>query len=401
MSKKTKQVNPMAWVFLAIVLGIASALIWGEKMSFLAPIGNIFINLIKMCCVPLVMCSIMKAVANMNDMRKLGRIGGKMLGLYVAFGAVSGILGLILAFATNLGSGITPSNAEEVEAQSFSVLEVIVNMVPSNVFSAMSNFELLPCIVFSIFFGIALTMIGKKAEPVLEVLDGALEAIYKIIEMVMKISPIGIFALLAAGIGSSGKEVLSTLGVLIILVGIGCGLLLVIYAIVTKVSSGVPMKKIIMAYIRVAATAFSTRSSSATLPLTMTTATEDLNCDKEVASFTLPVGCTINMNGFICELCLIAVLAGNFYGSPLSLGQCLIAVVISTLSGIGMPGIPNGGAVFYVVLFGALGLPNGALIAMLLGVESLMDMICTMANVCGDMAAASVISASEGRGRVQ
>lgn len=397
MSEKRNKVNPMAWVFLAIVLGIASALIWGEKMSFLAPAGNIFINLIKMCCVPLVMCSIMKAVANMNDMRKLGRIGGKMLGLYIVFGAVSGILGLILAFMTNLGSGIAPSNAEEVEAQSFSVLEVIVNMVPSNVFSAMSNFELLPCIVFSIFFGIALTMIGKKAEPVLSVLDGVLEAIYKIIEMVMKISPIGIFALLASGIGASGKEVLSTLGFLIVLVGGGCGLLLIIYVVVTKVSSGVSMKKIIMAYVRVAATAFSTRSSSATLPLTMKMATEDLNCDKEVASFTLPVGCTINMNGFICELCLIAVLAGNFYGSPLGLGQCLIAVVISTLSGIGMPGIPNGGAVFYVVLFGALGLPNGALIAMLLGVESLMDMICTMANVCGDMAAASVISVSEGR----
>lgn len=162
MNEKRNKVNPMAWVFLAIVLGIASALIWGEKMSFLAPVGNIFINLIKMCCVPLVMCSIMKAVANMNDMRKLGRIGGKMLGLYIVFGAVSGILGLILAFMTNLGSGIAPSNAEEVEAQSFSVLEVIVNMVPSNVFSAMSNFELLQCIVFSIFFGIALTMIGKK-----------------------------------------------------------------------------------------------------------------------------------------------------------------------------------------------------------------------------------------------
>lgn len=135
-----KKLNPIVWILVAIVLGVACALIWGDKMSVIAPVGSIFINLIKMCCIPLVMCSIISAVASMNDMRKLGRVGGKMLMSYIGIGVVVGALGLLLAFATNLGSGVVGQTAEEVTAQPLSLLGVIVNMVPSNVFSAMANF---------------------------------------------------------------------------------------------------------------------------------------------------------------------------------------------------------------------------------------------------------------------
>lgn len=395
MKKDTKKDYSIFWILGAIVLGAVFALIFGEKMSVVAPIGNIFIKLIKMCCVPLVMCSITLSVAKMDDMRKMGRIGGKMLAFYILTGFIAGVIGIVIGFVTNLGQGITPAAAEEVTAESFSFLAVLENMVPDNVFSSMANFEMLPCIIFSIFFGVGLSMIGEKAKVVMDFMDGVLEAIYKVIGIVMKIAPIGIFALISSGIGTNGAEILSALGMLIVLTGVGCFILIFLYAIVTHGASKIPYNKIIPAYGKIAVTAFSTRSSAATLPLTMKTAVDDLGCDEEVSNFVLPIGCTMNMNGLICEFALIAVLAGNFYGSPLTIGQCIIAILIATISGIGMPGIPQGGSIFYVVLFSAIGLPNGSLIAMLLGVEALLDMIATSANVCGDMAVASIVTSSE------
>lgn len=395
MNSNSKKDRSIIWILGAIILGVIFALIFGEKMSVVAPIGNIFISLIKMCCVPLVMCSIALSVAKMDDMRKMGRIGGKMLTFYILTGFLAGVIGISIGFITDLGSGIVSAAAEEVTAESFSFLTVIENMVPSNVFSSMANFDMLPCIIFSIFFGIGLSMIGEMAHPVMDVMDGILQAIYKIIGIVMKVAPIGIFALISSGIGSNGAEILSALGMLIVLTGIGCFILFIIYAITTHISNKIPYSRIIPAYGKIAVTAFSTRSSAATLPLTMKTAIHELDCDEEISNFVLPIGCTMNMNGLICEFALIAVLAGNFYGSPLTVGQCIVAILVSTISGIGMPGIPQGGSIFYVVLFSAIGLPNGSLIAMLLGVEALLDMIATTANVCGDIAVASIVTASE------
>lgn len=254
---------------------------------------------------------------------------------------------------------------------------------------------MLPCIVFSIFFGVALVLVGDKAQPVLKFFDSCLEAMNKVVGIIMNVAPIGIFALVAAGVGANGKELISTLGLLAILNIVATVILLVGYVVINRFTTKVPFSKLIPAYGKVAVTAFSTRSSAATLPLTMRTAVEELECDKEISDFMLLIGCTINMHGFICELCLIAVLAGNFYGTPLTLGQCVIAVIIAVLSGVGMPGIPNAGSLFYVMLFSALGLPNGVLIGMLLGVESILDMFATSTNVCGDLACTSIVTASE------
>lgn len=392
-----RKFNLTLWTFIGLGLGIVCGIIGGEKMSFLSPLGNIFVNLIKMVCIPLVMCSMITTVSSMRDMKKMGRISAKMLLSYVGTCVMAGVIALFIAFSVDLGAGITMTGIGETETTEIvSVLDVFLNIVPENIFSAMANFEMLPCLIFSIFFGLALALTGDKGKPAVSFFEACNHACFKVIEIVMYVSPVGIFALVASGIGASGMEILATLGIFVIFQYVAAAIMLIIYALMTHFSTGIPIKKLIPAYLKVTATAFSTRSSAATLPLTIKTSVEDLGCDEEIANFTLPIGCTINMNGFVSNLCMTAVLAGNIFGSPLTIGQCVTAVLIATMSGIGMPGIPNGGMAFQIMLFSALGLPTSSvLLGMIQGVGTLVDMINTTSNVCGDMACASIITASE------
>lgn len=397
MVSEKKKINPFVSTVIAIILALMCALVFGEKMAIIAPIGNMFINLVKMCCVPLMMCSLISTIASMNDMRKLGRIGGKMIFVYIMTCIIAGIIGLVIGFGSNLGAGVVIEEGVEITTDSINILEVIYNVVPDNIFGAMANFDMLGCVIFSVFFGVALAAIGDSGKQVVDLIGNCTKAMYKIIEIIMHAAPIGIFALISSGVGTYGKDILATMGMLIVFEFVAAIILLTFYAVVTHFTSKVSFKVIVPSYLKVAATAFATRSSAATLPLTIETSVKDMDCDQDIANFMLPVGCSINMNGFVCSLVIIAVMAGNCYGSPLSVGQCVTAVFIATLSGIGMPGIPNGGPVFYILLFTALGLPSGALIGMIEGVGSLIDMANTTCNVCGDICATSIVTASERR----
>lgn len=390
-----KKLNSTVVLLIALFLGIICGLIFGEKMTFIAPIGDIFLNLIKMIVVPIVMCSIITSVANMGDIKKLGRIGGKTLVLYIGTTALAACIGLALAGITHLGEGVTIQAGEEIAVAELSVLGVLKNIVPSNIFAAMANFETLLCIVFSILFGIALVMVKEKAGPVVSVLECCSEALNAMIGIIMKIAPLGIFALVAAGLGQYGIEIFAALGKYIVLCYIGVPLLCIIYIVMLKLFSDLPIKKFLSGGFRVFATAFTTRSSAATLPINIEVATDEFGVPEDIAKFTLPIGCTINMNGAAMGFAMKAILAGYIFGAPLTPSQCVIAVLICTLSGIGMPGIPNASLVFNVLLFSTLGFPNGALIGMLASVESLEDMIQTAGNVLGDSVCTVLVAHSE------
>lgn len=390
-----KKLNSTAWMMLALVLGILCGLLFGEKMAVVAPIGTIFLNLIKMIIIPIVMCSIITSTASMGDIKKLGRVGGKTLLLYIGTTALAASIGIVLAYSTRLGEGISLGAGEEVTVASPSLLEMLSNIVPSNIFSAMANFETLPCIVFSIIFGIAMIMVQEKAAPVMAVINACNETLNTMVSLIMKVAPVGIFALVSAGIGQYGVEIFAALGKYLVLCYIGAPLLSVVYIILLKLFGNLPVRKFLSGGFKVFATAFTTRSSAATLPLNIEVATKEFGVPEEIARFTLPIGCTINMNGAAMGFAMKAMLAGFIFGSPLTLSQCITAVAISTLSGVGMPGIPNAALVFNVLLFTTLGFPNGALIGMLASIESLEDMIQTACNVLGDSVCTVLVANSE------
>ena len=390
-----KKISLTAWMLIALILGIMCGVIFGESITVIAPIGNIFLNLIKMIIIPIVMCSIIASTASIGDIQKLGRVGGKTLLLYIVTTVMAATIGIILAYSTHLGEGIALETGEEVEVASVSVLEMLLNIVPDNIFEAMVNFETLPCIVFSIIFGIALILIGERGTPVLTIVNSCNDALTAMISIIMKVAPIGIFSLVASGIGQYGVEIFAALGQYLVLCYIGVPLLFGIYMIFLKFFGGLPIRKFITGGFKIFATAFTTRSSAATLPVNIETTTKEFGVPEDIARFTLPIGCTINMNGAAMGFAMKAILAGFIFGSPLTLSQCITAVAISTLSGIGMPGIPNAALVFNVLLFSTLGFPNGALIGMLASIESLEDMIQTAGNTLGDSVCAVLVANSE------
>ena len=235
----------------------------------------------------------------------------------------------------------------------------------------------------------------KKAEPVKKVIASANEVLMALIGIVVKAAPIWVFALLASGIGKNGAEVLATLGTFVILSYIGAVILIVLYIIFVKCFSNVSVRDFLKYGSKVFITAFSTRSSSATLPVTISVTTNELQADSTIAKFMLPIGCTINMNGAALGMGLKAILAATVLGMNLTLPQIGVAILISTLAGVGMPGVPNAGMVFNIFLFTSLGLPAGGLIGLLAAVENLNDMVFTGLNCTGDVVCTLMVDKKE------
>ena len=390
-----KKINPTVKIFIALVLGLICAFVFKEKCAVLEPIGTIFLNLIKMLVIPLVMCSIITSVTGMKDINKLGRVGGRMLGLYCITTAGAAAVGLALAKISHLGEGVVlTGETGEIMESTLSIGSLLINMFPSNIFESMANFQTLPCIVFSILFGVAMIFVGPTAEPVERVLRSATQILYKMVALVMKLAPSGCFALIASGIGQNGSEILGALAKMVVLTYVGCFLYMIILTALAVTLGGIPIKEFLPRAFRVFATAFTSRSSAATLPTTITMA-EELGVSPEIAEFSLPIGCTINMNGAALGLALKTMLAAFIFGRILSPSEWIIAILVCTLSGIGMPGVPNSGTVFNIFMFSTLGFPQGALIGMFAGVENLEDMVQTALNVFGDLTCSTILNRSE------
>lgn len=391
-----KKMNPTVRILIALLLGLVVGLIFQERAAVLQPIGDIFLNLIKMLVIPLVMCSIINSTSNMKDIRVMGRVGGKTIALYVLTTAASAAMAVLIGTAAKVGQGVTiQETAEAVSAEAPTLLGILKGMVPSNIVTAMNNFDTLPCIVFSILFGIAMVALGDAANPVKVVVASAAEIMYKLVSIIVKVAPIGVFALIASGIGQNGPEVFTALGFFCILHYVCGAVLIVLYILLVRFGGGMSPVKFVKAASKVFITAFTTRSSAATLPVTIKTAVEELGVNKDLAEFSLPIGCTINMNGNAIAMGLSAVLASFMYNSPLTFSQIAIAIAIATISSVGMPGVPNSGMIFNIFMFTSLGFPAGALVAMIASVESLTDMLCTACNVTGDVVCAILVNRSE------
>jgi len=397
-----------------ILIGLILGALLGPWMQgyavMLEPFGQAFIRLLIMIVIPLVMASLIIGTASLGDLKKLGRIGIKTVGYYLFATALAVALGLGVAGAIQPGSGLDPdvqadlmaaytgTNEAQISAmqEAPGLQDILFNIIPRNPFASMANMDMLQIIFFALFFGIALTVIPeKKRKPIIDVLDSVNEAMVAMVEMIMKIAPYGVFILIAAVADRFGYGVLLSL-FQYVLVAIGTMILFTItfYPLTLRLSGMSPFfffKK----FYEVIVTAFSTSSSNAALPINLRVTEEDLGVSRGVASFVLPLGATVNMNGTGIYHGVSTIFIAQVYGIELGLAGLVTVVITATLASIGAAGVPGIGFITLTIVLQALGIPLEGL-AMILGVERILDMTRTAVNVTGDSAASIWVAHTEG-----
>ncbi len=400
-------------IFLGLILGIIAGLILDEKILVVKPVGDVFMSLITMIVVPLVFVSLMLGTASMGDIRKLGRIGAKTSLYFVLTTVVAIIIGLLLANTIRPGEGL----GEDVRTELYknyqtkaqdgiqrleekpSLVDIMVSIVPRNPVAAFVQGNMLQIIFMALLFGVVLTMIERrKAELITNLLDGLNDMFIQVVHIVMKLAPYGVFALGAVVVGQFGFDILVTL-IKYSLVVIGG---LILYAVtINSLTVGFlgRMNPVLFfkAVKEALIIAFSTSSSMATLPVAMESV-EHIGVSREYSSFVIPLGSTVNMDGTALYQGVSAVFIAQIYGMQLGITGQLTIVFMAVLSSIGAAGVPMAGIIALVLILQQLGIPMEG-IALILGVERLLDMVRTSVNVLGNMACSVVIQELEEKER--
>ena len=413
-------------IIIGLVLGLAYGILssvsgWSSFTSdWIAPFGTIFINLLKLIAVPLVLCSLITGVASLSDLKKLSRIGGKTIAIYLTTTTIAVTLGLVLVNTMQPGNQVPEdmkiqlqeTYRDKAESRAGSAQEVkergplqpIVDMVPSNVFqSATSNRNMLQIVFVAILMGIGLIQIPEnRSKPVLAIFEGLNDVIIKLVDIIMLMAPIGVFSLIAQTINKvAGNdlgqvlELLSALGFYMLTVIIG----LVVHASLTyngilKIYSSMPLSFFYRGIAPAQLLAFSTSSSGATLPVTMERCEDELGVSEEVSSFVLPLGATVNMDGTALYQSVAAVFIAQTLGMELTLVDQLTIVLTAVLASIGSAAVPGAGVIMLVIVLEAIGVPSAG-IALILGVDRILDMMRTVVNVTGDASVAVAVASTE------
>ena len=409
-----------------ILIGMIAGLLFGFMMKnleqgafvgdWVKPFGTIFINLLKMIAVPLILVSLINGLADLKDISKLSKLGGRTVALYLFTTITAVSLGLVLANVVKPGSYINQESRESLlsnfagdaaqkiqlaeSAKNQGPLQPLVDVVPDNVFSAMSdNASMLQVILFAILIGVGLILIDpKKAAPVSAFFQGFNDVILKIIDVIMLAAPIGVFALMSALMVEIPD--FSTLQALLIYAAtVLLGLLLmmfVLYPSLLVIFAKISPRRFFSAMMPAQLLAFSTSSSAATLPVTMERVTEHLGVDEEVSSFVLPLGATVNMDGTSLYQAVAAIFIAQAFGMNLDLSTQLMIVVTATLASIGSAAVPSAGMVMLVIVLGQAGIPEAGL-ALIFAIDRPLDMVRTMVNVTSDAAVAAIVAKSVGK----
>jgi len=363
----------------------------------LQPLGDLFLRLIKFIIVPLVLATLVIGVASIGDPKSLGRVGTKTIGYYLVTTAVAIIIGLGIAFIFSPGKGLSVDvPAEDVEVnESEGVIQTLLEIVPENPFGALTEGNILQIIFFAIFIGLAITIIGKKADPVYRFFDGLSEIMFWVTGIVMRFAPIGILGLVAPIIGQYGASVLLPLLKIILAVGIACLLhAIIVYSLSVKTFANMNPFAFFKGIGPAAVVAFSTASSAGTLPVTIKNTQENLGVSNKISSFVLPLGATINMDGTAIYQGVAVIFIAQFYGLELTFVQLLTVVLMTVLASIGTAGVPGAGMIMLAMVLGSIGLPLEG-IALIAGIDRILDMFRTTVNVVGDASAAVVVAGTE------
>lgn len=411
-------------LFLGLLAGVATVKLgWSTEFveDYIAPIGVIFINSLKMIAVPLVLASLIVGVANLGDITKLSRIGGKTIFIYMTTTVLAISVGLIMVNIIQPGKLLPEEVRDELmasygeQASSKSdvagavaeqgPLQPIVDMVPENIFTALGdNSDMLQVVFVALLMGIALLQIPKKkGKPVIRFFDGLNDLIIKIVEYIMVLAPYGVFALMASLIveitGDNPNRAVDLLMALLwysltVLAGLAI-MILIVYPTLLKLFSTMPYKSFFKGIRPAQLLAFTTSSSSATLPVTMRQVENELGVSEEVSSFVLPLGATINMDGTSLYQGVAAVFIAQALGMNLDLGQQLMIVLTATLASIGTAGVPSAGIVMLVIVLESVGVPAAG-IALILAPDRILDMCRTVVNITGDSTTSVIVASTEG-----
>jgi Na+/H+-dicarboxylate symporter len=390
-------------IFIALVLSVVCGLIAGpDNLPFItkwiAPIGTIFINLIKMMIVPVVFCSLIVGVTSLGgDSRKLGRISVRTIILYLVTTAIAIIIGFAVAGVIQPGMGLEAvGKAAPKVKEAPTIMQVLVNMIPTNPIASMAKADILPVIIFALFVGVAITKINESGNQVLtNFFTAAAEVCYNVISMVMKFAPYGVFALLLPVVCKNGPKVLLPLLSVIACAAIGSVLhCVIVYSSLASFGGGISPLKFFRGMSEAMMLAFTTCSSSGTLPVNMKNAQEKLGLSREVTSFVLPLGATINMDGTAIYMGVCTCFIANVFGIHLGMNDIIMVIFTGTLASIGTAGVPGAGLIMLAMVLQSVQLPLEGL-ALVAGIDRVLDMFRTTVNITGDVAVASVVDRAE------
>jgi len=403
---------------LGVLFGIfGSQISWGSSFisDWIKPFGTIFINLLKLIAMPLILASLIKGVSDLKDISKLSKIGGRTVIIYLCTTVLAVIIGLFLVNTISPGSTINENTRNELmisykseaekkqsaaeKQKETGPLQALVDVVPSNIFNATTdNKNMLQVIFFALFFGIGMILIPEdKSKPVKKFFDSFNYIILKLIDIIMISAPYGVFALLAALVVESPSiDLFIALGAYSLTLILGLIIMIFIYIFIVKIFTGINPVKFIKGISPAQLLAFSTSSSAATLPVTMERVENKLGVDKEISSFVLPIGATINMDGTSVYQAVAAVFIAQAFGMDLSFSTQLGIVVTATLASIGAAAVPSAGMIMLIIVLGQAGIPEAGL-ALIFAVDRPLDMCRTIVNVTGDATVSMLVAKSVGK----
>ncbi len=404
------QSNLLVRILIGLILGAIVGLAAGSSILWVSPFGDVFIRLLRMIVVPVIFFSLVVGAASLSP-SKLGRVGVKIFIYYMLTTVLAVIFGLISAniFRPGMGLDLSAGKATGKALTQPKVVDTLLNIIPVNPIESLAKGDVLPIIFFAIIFGIALSFLAQSrderlsggAAAVLRFFDGAAEAMYSIVRGVMQYAPIGVFALIAVVFAQQGSKALGPLGMVTLTVYLGLvAHLLITYGVALKLY-GFKIGRFFSGAKEAMLTAFVTRSSSATLPITMRNAEENLGVPRSIGSFTLPLGATINMDGTAIYQGVCALFVAFAIGQPLDFGAQMTIIITATLASIGAAGVPGAGVIMLLMVLNSVGLEvkEGSAVAMayamILGIDAILDMGRTCLNITGDLVGTSIVAKSE------
>ena len=397
--EKKKKMSLATWIFLGLALGIAVGIMFTGNPDFannyIKPFGTLFLNLIKFIVVPIVMFSIMTGVISMRDLHKVGSVGVKTIVYYMFTTSFAVAVGLLFA---NIFKGyfvqISTTGLEYTAAEAPGFMETLVNIFPNNIISPMSNATMLQVIVMALFFGFGTIMAGEKGEPFANFIESANEVSMQIMGTIIKLSPVGVFCLIVPVVATNGPSILGSLALVLMVAYIAyIAHAVLVYSLTLKGFAGISPITFFKGMMPAIIMAFSSASSVGALPLNME-CVERLGARKDVASFVLPLGATINMDGTAIYQGLCAVFIATCYGIDLTFSQQLTIILTATLASIGTAGVPGAGMIMLAMVLQSVGLPIEG-IAIVAGVDRIFDMGRTTVNITGDAACTLIVSKME------
>lgn len=400
--KRYRSVPIVYRIGVAFILGALVGLVVGQPATSLQPVGDLFVRLLEMIIVPIIIFTLLMATRELSP-KNLGKVGGQVVLLYIATTAVAIAMGLGVSNLIDPGAGMTLEQTDVQTEQTPSLMDQVFNIVPENPFTAMAEGNILAIIFFTLIFGLGMTMVRAEVEPdtavrngidtIFDVVDAGAEVMFKIVWGIMEFGVLGVFALMAALFGEVGVQAISAYFTLSLTLALAIGLQITLVYLLLLIRGAVGASPV--AFLRgikeALITALSIRSSTATLPVSMSDADENLRVEERVYGFSLPLGATINMDGTSMYLGIVAVFAANMVGVSLTLVEQFTILLTALLASIGTAGVPSASLVMMTAVLTQVGLPL-EVIGMIAGIDPLLDRLRTMNNIAGDLAVTTVVA---------